>query len=348
MILTKSNKASVGGSSQLSPGRKILDVIVRLLSWLVLLIAIAWATLAIYYSNLSPYGRMGGSVLFALGSLAVLRYIRLWRRAIVVFLACFAIVVVWWLAIPPSNDRDWQPDVAVLPYATIDGDLVTIHNIRNVDYRSETDYTVHYYDRTFDLAKLNHADGFLVYWGSPLIAHTMLSFVFDGDQYVCISIETRKRKGQEYSAIEGFFKQYELTYVVADERDLVRLRTNYRHEDVYLFHLNVKPEIIRKIFLDYLSEVNQLKEHPKWYNALTTNCTTDIRTHTVPYNPKATWNWRFIVNGYLDEFLYKQGMIDQSLPLTELKQRSHINERANAADNAAEFSKRIREGLPRT
>jgi uncharacterized protein DUF4105 len=326
----------------------MLTIAVRILAWLVLLIMTGWGTLAVYYSNLSPAGRLGGGILFALGSLAVLLYVRPWRRAVAVFLACFALVVVWWLAIPPSNDRDWQPDVAVLPYATIDGDRVTIHNIRNIDYRSETDYTVRYYDRTFDLATLNRADGYLVYWGSPLIAHTMLSFGFDGNQYVCISIETRKSKGQEYSAIKGFFKQYELTYVVADERDVVRLRTNYRHEDVYLFHLNVKPDNIRKIFLDYLREVNELKEHPKWYNALTTNCTTDIRTHTVPYNPKARWDWRFIINGYLDEYLYKQGMIDQSLPLAELKRRSYINKKANAADGAADFSTRIRQGLPGT
>jgi len=340
------NKACSGVPSPPSRERRVLTIAVRIVAWLVLLIMTGWGTLAVYYSNLSYAGRLGGSVLFALGSVAVLLYVRPWRRAVAVFLACFAIVVVWWLAIPPSNDRDWQPDVAVLPYATIDGDRVTIHNIRNIDYRSETDYTVRHYDRTFDLATLNRADGYLVYWGSPLIAHTMLSFGFDGDQYVCISIETRKSKGQEYSAIKGFFKQYELTYVVADERDLVRLRTNYRHEDVYLFHLNVKPDIIRKIFLDYLREVNELKEHPKWYNALTTNCTTDIRTHTVPYNPKARWDWRFIVNGYLDEYLYKQGMIDQSLPLAELKKRSYINEKAKQADGAADFSTRIRQGLP--
>jgi len=174
----------------------------------------------------------------------------------------------------------------------------------------------------------------------------MVSFGFDGDQYVCFSIETRKRKGQEYSAIKGFFKQYELTYIVADERDVVRLRTNFRHEDVYLFHLKVKPDIIRKIFLDYLREVNQLKERPEWYNALTSNCTTDIRQHTAPYNPNARWDWRIIVNGFLYEFMYEQGMIDRSLSLTELKQRSYINEKANQAGGTADFSTRIREGLP--
>ena len=131
----------------------------------------------------------------------------------------------------------------MLPWATIDGNKVTIHNIRNCDYRSETDYTCRYYDRTFDLDRLKTGDLFLIYWGSPYIAHTMLSFGFDGQGYVCFSIETRKEKGEEYSAIKGFFKQYELTYIVADERDVVRLRSNYRKEDVYLYQLKVEQDM---------------------------------------------------------------------------------------------------------
>jgi len=164
MLSMRSNNAVSGVPSQPSPAWKILTASARLLSWLVLLIMIGWGTLAIYYSNLPPAGRLMGSILFSLGSVAILVLVRPRRRAIVVFLAGFVIVLVWWLAIPPSNDRNWQPDVAVLPYATIDGDRVTIHNIRNVDYRSEADYTVRYYDRTFDLATLRSMDGFLVYW----------------------------------------------------------------------------------------------------------------------------------------------------------------------------------------
>jgi hypothetical protein len=264
----------------------------------------------------------------------------------VVFIGIFAVVLIWWFAIPPSNDRDWQPDVAVLPYATFNGNAVTIHNIRNCDYRSETDYTVRHYDRTFDLAKLRSADLFLVYWGSPYIAHTMFSFGFGDGNFVCFSIETRKEKGEEYSAIKGFFRQYEITYVIADERDLVRLRTNYRNEDVYLYRLKATTETIQKVFLDYLREVNRLKETPEWYNALTDNCTTAIRGHTAPYNPKATLDWRLIVNGFVDQFIYEQQNLDQSLPFAELKARSHVNERGRAADKDPDFSLRIREGLP--
>ncbi len=336
-----------GGKTHISRGRRILIGFAWVLFWLSVPVLIGWGGLAIYYSNLPALARLVCAILFVLGSLAVLLLVRPRRRAVTVFFAVFALVLLWWLAIPPSNDRDWQPDVAVLPHATINGDTVTIHNIRNCDYRSETDYTVRHYDKTLNLSSLRSVDLFLVYWGSPNIAHTMLSFGFGGNDYVCFSIETRKSRGQAYSAIKGFFKQYELTYVVADERDLVRVRTNYRNEDVYLYQLKAFPlERAKLVFLDYLRQVNSLKDRAEWYNALTSNCTTNIRGHTAPYNPNAKFDWRILLNGYVDEFVYEQGILDQSLPFAELKARSHINDRGRAADQDPEFSLRIREGLP--
>jgi hypothetical protein len=317
---------------------------------LCLLLMTGWGVLAVYYSNLPAGVRPYAAGLYGLVSLGILLFVRPRLRSRVVFLALFALLVAWWLAIPASNVRDWQPDLATLAWAEIKGDKVTIHNIRNCDYRSETDFTCHYYDKTFDLSKLTGVDFYLVYWGSPKIAHTMMSFDFEGQGNVCFSIETRKQKGQEYSTIKGFFRQYEIIYVVADERDLVRLRTNYREkgkgEDVYLYRINASPVFAREVFLSYLREVNSLKERPQWYNALTENCTTSIRKHTMPYNPKARNDWRMIVNGYIDEMLYERGSIDTSLPFAELKKRSYINPRAKAADKDPAFSQRIREGLP--
>jgi hypothetical protein len=314
----------------------------------ILLGMILWGTLAIYYSNLpTALLRTAVSEAFALGSVAMLLFLRPRRRAVFVFLAAFASVLVWWLFIPPWQNRDWQPDVAVLPSAEFDGDRVTVRNIRNNDYRSEADYTVRYYDKTFDLSKLRTADIFISFWGSPYIAHTIMSFGFGGDDYVAISIETRKSKDEEYSAIKGFFKQYELFYVVSDERDVVRLRTNYRGEDVYLYRFTARPELVRDVFRDYFTYINHLKEQPDWYNALTHNCTTAIRGHVVPHTAARRWpNWKILVNGYLDERLYEIGAVDQSIPFPDLKARSHINERAKAADNASDFSRRIRAGLP--
>ena len=235
----------------------------------------------------------------------------------------------------------------MLPWAEVRENLVTIHNVRNCDYRTETDFTVNHYDRTYDLNQLRSVDFFLVYWGSPSIAHTMLSFGFKDGGYLCFSIETRKEVGEEYSSIKGFFQQFELTYVVADERDLVRLRTNYRTgEDVYLYRLNAPMDLARKVLLDYLREVNELKVHAKWYRAILTNCTTSIRRHTAPFTPDDRFDWRIIANGYIDEMLYERGRLDTSLPFVELKKKSLINQKGKTADKADDFSRRIRVGLP--
>jgi hypothetical protein len=329
---------------------KLVRLAGNLFAGICLLLMAIWGAAAIYYSNLPAGLRMPVAGAFALlaAGLVVQGFRK--RNRWGAFLLLFGLLLLLWFAIPPSNNRDWQPDLAIPAWADISGDTVTIHNIRNCDYRTETDFTVRHYDKTFDLSKLKGVDFFLVYWGSPKIAHTMMSFDFEGQGNVCFSIETRKEKGEDYSTVKGFFRQYELMYVVADERDLVRLRSNYREkgkgEDVYLYRFNVSPEIGRKVFLSYLRKVNQLKERPEWYNALTENCTTSIRQHTMPYNPNARFDWRMIVNGYLDEMLYERKIVDTSLPFAELKKRSYINPKAQAAEKAPDFSQLIRAGLP--
>ena len=193
-------------------------------------VLLGWMALAIYFdfSLLGPpWLRAGLGVLVPVGALVALWLVRPLRWVLAGILAAFVVVLAAWLAIPPSNERDWQPDVATLPFADIHGDRVIVHNVRNAEYRTETDYTVRLEDRALDLSKLRSLDLFLIHWGSPLIAHTIMSWGFEGDQYLAISIETRKEKGEQYSALRGFFRQYELIFVVADERDVVRLRTNY-------------------------------------------------------------------------------------------------------------------------
>jgi CheY-like chemotaxis protein len=302
---------------------------------------IMWGTLAIVYSNIpSASLRTTLSWAFALGSTSLLLFFRPRRRAVGIFLAGFAGLLLWWFSIPPSQDHDWQPDVAVLPYATFAGDAVTIHNIRNNDYRSETDYTTRYYDETFDLSKLRTSDLFISFWDSPYIAHTIMSFGFGNNDYVAISIETRKSKDEDYSAIKGFFKQYELIYIVSDEHDVVRLRTNYRGENVYLYRLNAQPELVRSVFLDYFNYINHLKEQPEWYNALTHNCTTAIRGHVVPHVITRRWpSWKLLVNGYLDERLYETKVVDQSLPFPELKAHSRVE--SKTFTSAEEFLRSV-------
>jgi hypothetical protein len=315
---------------------------------LALLLLTAWAAAALYFDVRVSWLRWPLAAAYVLAVLAVGVFVR--RRWLAVGLTAggFAFVLMWWFTLRPSNDRDWQPDLAVLPYAEIDGNKITLHNIRNCDYRTETDFDVRHYDRIFDLDELRSADLYMVYWGSPYMAHTMMSFGFEGGDYVCFSIETRKEKGEGYSAIKGLFRQFELVYVVADERDLVRLRTNYRQgEEAYLYRLNASPERVRKLFLGYLHRTNELHRRPKWYNAITDNCTTGIRMQQAAAE-RAPWDWRILVNGYGNEVLYERGMIDTNLPLAELKERGHINARARAADRAADFSRQIRQGWPGT
>ncbi|OGR66595.1 MAG: hypothetical protein A2X31_04550 [Elusimicrobia bacterium GWB2_63_22] len=315
-------------------------------AWLAFSLLSCWGVMAIVYSGLPAGARLAGAAAFIVAALAGALLPKKGWWKIACFTPAFLAVLAWWLALPPGNSREWEPDVARLPYADVYVSSVTLHNIRNCDYLSEREYTVRHYDRVYDLGALKSLDLFFVDWGLPNIAHTMLSFGFGGDNYVVFSIETRREKGEEYSSVRGFFKQYELTYVVADERDVVRLRTNYRKgEDVYLYRLTASPEFIRKVFLDYLGSVNGLKARPRWYNALTANCTTDIWKHIAPFYPGAKFDWRILASGHVDEMAYELGVLDQTFPFRELKRRSVVNERGRAA-GGRDFPGAIRRGLP--
>jgi len=332
--------------------RRFLTGSVRWLGALVVLAITGWGALAL--AVVGPGGDKGRLVLAAVFSLAGLTAVialvlrRGLRFALPVFAVALVAIAAWWGSIKPSNERDWQPEVARLAYATIDGDLVTVHNIRNFDYRTETDFTPAYYDRTYDLKKLESVDLAAVYWMGPAIAHLFLSFGF-GDDHLAISIEARKEKGEGYSSAKGFFRQYELHYVVADERDVVRVRTNYRKdppEDVYIYRTAGPTENARRVFLEYVRRLNGLREHPEFYNTLTTNCTTAILTNTRVNPESLPFSWKVLLSGYTPEYVYEQGRLDRSLPFEELKRRSLVNAAAQAADQAPDFSRRIRAGLP--
>jgi len=274
-------------------------------------------------------------------------FLRHWRlRALAFFAALCAMPAILWASIEPSNDRDWRPEVSVLPYATISGDHVTVHNVRNFDYRTENDYTVAYYDRTFDVSQLRSVDVVASYWMGPAIAHVFLSFGFARDRYLAVSIEVRKPKGDDYSTLKGLFRQYELIYVVADERDVIRLRTNYRRdppEDVYVYRAKGSPEAGRRLFIQYMEQLNALRTQPEFYNTLTTNCTTNIWTNASVNPGRVPLNWKILASGYVPEYLYEEGRLDNmGLSFPELQRRAHVNARAKAADSATDFSRRIR------
>lgn len=324
---------------------------VRILATLTLLVivvaAVAWAAMAIWFDG--PHLRViaapmaAGLVIVCIILDAIVRPL---LRGLTVALFPVIIVALWWTAIPASNARDWTFDVARTARATFHGNSVTIENVRNFKYRSENDYDQRWETRTYDLARIKGVDLFLSFWGPTEIAHTIVSWDFDDGQHLAISIETRKQKGESYSAIRGFFRQYELYYVVADERDLIGLRTNYRSEQVFLYRIRATAPQARALLVDYLEEVNHLADHPEWYNALTQNCTTTIRGHAQNVGVGGNLDWRLLANGHLDELLYERGQIDTSIPFAELRARSNITEKAKAAGDSPDFSARIRQGLP--
>jgi hypothetical protein len=309
-----------------------------------------WAALLLLYTGPQLYGL--NTILAAVAALVslltlVLLFVRRLRwRMFSAHLALFVLALAWWGLLTPSNDREWQPDVVKLPHATISGDSVTVYNIRNFDYRSETDYTPAWYDKQFDLRKLEGMDLVAVYWMGPAVAHIFVSFAFAGGDHLAISIETRKEKGEDYSTLKGFFRQYELFYVVGDERDVIRLRTNHRHnppEDVYVFRLQGgKLENARRVFVDYINKINNLKESPEFYNTLTTNCTTNIWFHSRVNPEHLPFSWKILASGYVPEYVYESGLLDNRVPFADLQRSAHVNVRAQAADKAADFSRRIR------
>jgi len=328
-------------------GCRTVRVILTMLLAVIVVAGVTWSALAVWFDG--PTSRvLAGTVAgtTVLTSLLVAWLTRPLLRGLVVALVPAAIVAVWWSSIVPRNNGDWSPDVARTAHATLEGNRVTIENVRNFRYRSETDYDQRWETRIYALDQIRGLDLFLSFWGPTQIAHTFVSWDFGGGRHLAISIETRKEKGESYSALRGFFRQYELYYVVADERDLVGLRTNYRGEQDYLYRIRISPSQARALLVEYLNEVNQLAAHPQWYNALTQNCTTSIRGRVHDIGAGGRLDWRLFVNGHLDQLLYERDQINTDMPLAELRSRSNITERAKAADDSPDFSVRIRQGLP--
>jgi hypothetical protein len=317
--------------------------------WLILVVLSLWAMAALYVDVRLPVLRVPLAILYALTVVVILARYKLRPRAAFLYCVCSCVVLVWWLSLKPTNQGDWQPDVDRTAWAEINGDQVKLHNVRNCEYQTETEYSNCWTDRTLHLSDIRGVDLFFTTWGVRWIGHPILSFQFGDNQHIAFSIEARYRYGQAYSAILGFFRQYELVFVVADERDVIRLRTNYRKdEEVYLYRGRMKPEEARAMFLTYIRYVDQLKDHPEWYNALTRNCTTAIdRQIAADISRPQPWNYQILLNGTLDELLYERGrLVTDDLSFPQLKNRAHINATAKAADGSPDFSALIRVGRP--
>ncbi len=321
----------------------------RLLRWALLallicaaLLALAWGAMAL---SIDGPGWIAGDafVLAELGLLWPARRSWLARGACA---ALFLAVLGWWLALEPSNDRKWLPEVAHLPVSRVEGGHLVFSNVRNFEYRSDTDVTPHWEERSYDLAGLLGVDLFLCDWGAAGIVHTILSWEFADGQHLAISIETRKEEGEAYSAVKGFFRRYELYYAVADERDVIGVRAQLRGERLRLYRLAVAPDVARALLLSYAARIDRLLDEPAWYNALSANCTTTIRLHTQELGVARPWDWRLLANGHIDELLYERGAIDTALPFAELRAKSDVTQAAIENGGAPDFAERIRSGLP--
>lgn len=307
---------------------------------------IVWATLVIYYSNL-PWAGLRLALAIAFAAFAVWAvWVSPQRRMSMALIVLYLGVVAWWISISPSHDRQWRPEVAVMPRAFIDGDRVRLTGVRNFEYRTRNDFTVHYEEREVSLSHLTALDFYVSYWSEGLVGHTFLSFIFDNSPPLSISIETRPEVGEGFAPIASLFKQFELIYVVGDERDLVGVRANYRNETVYLYRLNASADDARRLLLVYLTRINELADRPEFYHLVSNSCTINIVRYANAAGRSGKFDVRHLLNGLMDSYLYHSGRVDTSLPFDELRRRSLINEAAREADGAPDFSQRIRASLP--
>lgn len=268
------------------------------------------------------------------------------KTIVLSILVVILIGLVWFISIQPSNDRGWTLDQKILPSVSIQDNLVTIENVRNFSYTSTSTYTPSYYTHTYDVSKIRSVDfvmePFANQWTGS--AHTFLTFGFENDEYVSISVEIRKEQGEIFSALKGLFKNYELMYVIADERDVIKLRSIHRKDDVYVYPIKASQENIKALFLDMVSRANTLKDNPEFYNSLTNTCTTNIVDHVNKIAPnKIPFSLKILAPGYVDQLVYDLGLIDTDLSLEEARKKYLINEKVLKYAEDPLFSVRIRE-----
>jgi Domain of unknown function (DUF4105) len=320
----------------------------RLLACILALPA-TWGCFALWYQV--PGGKPIRIIAIALwGLFSVLVLLALYRTRMLylaaVFVVALALLLIWWHRVLPTNDRLWSDDVAEMTSGSVDGSRVVLHNVRNFDWRSATDYTAHWETRSYDLDHLDSVDMILSYWTIQAIAHVLISFGFDDGQRVVFSVEIRPEKGESFSSVGGFFKEFELSILAADERDVIRVRTNMRGEDDYLYRIRMPKADMRSLFLAYVAQANDLVHTPRFYNTVTVNCTTLIYHMMKRIDGKLPLDYRLLLSGYLPGYVYKVGGLDRRYTLEQLRSFGRITDRARAADRSQTFSADIRRGVP--
>lgn len=315
------------------------------LAWLfvglVVIPTTAWIALAVHYHSRQFWLRMLASYVPLAVVGASLLWLPLVPWALAVWLGMVIMTIAWWLSLRPRGDRDWVPGLDVLPQVEVSGDTLRIRQFRNFTHSAGSDPVQRYEERTFDLARLTSVDYFLSHWSGPVMAHTLVSFGFDDGKFLALSVEARRQRWQRYSPLWGLFRAYELTYVLGDERDIVRLRTNIRCERVYMYRVRMPLPKVRRLLDDYLARIQRLASRPEWYNSVTSNCTTNLFNHGTT---RVSW-WvkpSIFLNGLSARAMYRLGALANSLPFRELQTRSAIRELALAAGDGEDFSQRIR------
>lgn len=312
---------------------------------LVVLLTACWGSLALWYQG------PGGAVLRGVISTAWMVFALVliavgWSRhsglPFGLYALAFATLLAWWSTIAPSNHRDWADDVSRSLTGNVDGQVVTLHNVRNFNWRSEEDYDIRWETRRYDLDHLTNADLILSSWGMPGIVHALVSFGFDDGSHVVFSVEVRRQQNQSFSSIGGFFKHFERIIVAADERDIIRVRTNVRGETDHLYHLQMDKPAMRALFLSYVRGANELAAKPAFYNTVTSNCVTIVYDMAKQIDPGLPYDYRLLVTARLPSYLYEVGALDRHYPLEVLISQGDITERARAAGPNDDFSRAIR------
>jgi Domain of unknown function (DUF4105) len=308
-----------------------------------------WGTGALFF-RAADSGLPGVVLSLTFGAMSLFAAMRLVvykPKLVFAWAVTFAGLLVWWQGIQPSHNREWATVGERLPRMNITGDEAEIRNIRNFIWKSDTDFEPRWEDRRFRVSQVQGVDLFLSYWTGPSIAHLIVSLDIKDEVPLAFSIEIRREKTEEYSAIAGFFKSYELIIQAVDERDVVKLRTNVWKEDVRLYRLGVGPEKAQALFRGYAREVEAIAHTPEFYNTLTGNCTNIAYRLAKELWPTLKPDWRVLVSGYVPELAYEIGAVDTRISLDNLKEKAKISEKARAIGDAPDFSRRIRDGVPK-
>ncbi|TCM64440.1 DUF4105 domain-containing protein [Rhizobium sp. BK068] len=324
---------------------RILVLIARFVFRLAAIAFAGWFALAAFYQAPSTWKWPIIAAGFLVGLIAILTARRRLHFAGVLLLAAMLAVSYWWSGIKPNNNREWAADVAHGVTATITGDQIILHNVRNFQWRTTEDFDPFWQTEQYDLATLRSVDLLNSVWSNPAIAHTLVSFGFADGRHVVFSAEIRKERGEAFSEIGGFFKEFELVLIAAEESDIVRLRTNIRRETVSLYPLRVSPQIARALFLSYLEKANALAAQPEFYQTITANCTTIVFKLARLIDPGIPLDWRIIASGYLPDYLYDRGLVRTDLPLDQVRKQAAISSRALAAPAGSDYSRAMRSTL---